>query len=196
MGSDVMTTTDIEILPLVPDRWEEFSDLFGAHGAYGGCWCMWWRTTRKQFELNGNRGNQQAMQDIVNAGTIPGILAYRDGIPIAWCSLAPREDYASLNRSRVLKPIDDKPVWSLVCFFVAKSHRGQGIARQVLNGAVDYAGKQGAKIIEAYPTIPKSGSLPPISSFMGVPSLFTAAGFVEVAHPASARLIMRYTIAQ
>ena len=191
-----MTTQAFEVLPLTPERWEDFSVLFGTHGAYGGCWCMWWRTTRKQFELNGNLGNQQAMQDIVNTGIIPGILAYRDGVPIAWCSLAPREDYASLNRSRVLKPIDDQPVWSLVCFFVAKPQRGQGIARQVLNGAIDYAAQQGAKIIEAYPTIPRSGSLPPISSFMGVPSLFTAAGFVEVAHPSPARLIMRYTIAR
>ena len=190
-----MTTTAIEVLPLTPERWEDFSDLFGTHGAYGGCWCMWWRTTRKQFELNGNRGNQQAMQDLVNAGSIPGILAYYDSVPIAWCSLAPREDYASLNRSRVLKPIDDQPVWSLVCFFVAKQYRGQGIARQVLSGAINYATNQGAKIIEAYPTVSKSGSLPPVSSFMGVPSLFTAAGFVEIARPSQARMIMRYTIA-
>ena len=190
-----MTTTAIEVLPLTPGRWEDFSDLFGTHGAYGGCWCMWWRTTRKQFELNGNRGNQQAIQDLVNTGTIPGILAYYESVPIAWCSLAPRDDYASLNRSRVLKPIDDQPVWSLVCFFVAKQFRGQGIASQVLSGAINYAANQGAKIIEAYPTVSKSGSLPPVSSFMGVPSLFTAAGFVEVAHPSQARLIMRYTIA-
>jgi GNAT superfamily N-acetyltransferase len=155
---------------------------------------MWWRTTRKQFELNGNHGNQKAMHDIVTAGTIPGILAYQDGRPIAWCSLAPREEYASLNRSPILKPVDDEPVWSLVCFFVAKKHRGQGIARQVLSRAIQYAADQGAGIIEAYPTVPKSDPLPPVSSFMGVPSLFAAAGFVEIARPSQTRLIMRFTI--
>jgi GNAT superfamily N-acetyltransferase len=94
-----------------------------------------------------------------------------------------------------LKPIDDQPVWSLVCFFVAKQFRGQGVARQLLSGAIEYAVNQGARIIEAYPTIPKSDNLPPVSSFMGVPSLFAQAGFIEIARPSQARMIMRYYIA-
>jgi len=190
-----MVLPSLNIHPLTPERWQDFCELFGSHGAYGGCWCMWWRTTRRQFEQNGSRGNRQAMQELVDAGTIPGILAYRESKPIAWCSLAPREDYASLNRSRVLKPIDDQPVWSLVCFFVAKQFRGQGVARQLLSGAIEYAVNQGARIIEAYPTIPKSDNLPPVSSFMGVPSLFAQAGFIEIARPSQARMIMRYYIA-
>jgi hypothetical protein len=73
---------------------------------------MWWRTTRSQFKKQGNDGNRQAMKDIVDSGEVPGILAYADGEPVGWCSVAPREHYGSLNRSPVLKRLDDKPVWS------------------------------------------------------------------------------------
>jgi hypothetical protein len=81
----------LKFQPLTPDRWSDFERLFGPHGAYGGCWCMWWRTTRSQFEQQHGEGNRQAMQDIVNSGEVPGILAYAGGEPIGWCSVAPRE---------------------------------------------------------------------------------------------------------
>ena len=111
--------------------------------------------------------------------------------PVAWCSVAPREDFSSLNRSRVLKALDDKPTWSLVCFFVAKSHRGQGVLADLIEGAAAWAKRHGGSLLEAYPTAPRRGVLPPVSSFMGVPSVFERQGFEEAARPSAAKVVMR-----
>jgi GNAT superfamily N-acetyltransferase len=155
---------------------------------------MWWRITRAQFEENGNQGNRRAMKRIVDKGQIPGILAYENGEPIGWCSVAPRDDYASLNRSRVLKRIDDQPVWSIVCFFIGRSYKGRGVGEELIRAAVGFAAENGAEIVEAYPTRPRGRHLSPASSFMGIPKLFERAGFERVAQPSEAKVVMRYTI--
>ena len=155
---------------------------------------MWWRETRADFDRYQGEGNRQLMKELVDAGQAPGVIAYIDNQPIGWCSIAPRENYSSLNRSRVLKPIDEKPVWSIVCFFVAKGYRGKGLISDLIKAAVDYAGANGGKIVETYPTIPRGRKLAPVSSFMGFPDVFERAGFVLVAQPSEARAIMRYTI--
>jgi predicted GNAT family acetyltransferase len=180
--------------PLTPDFWPDLESLFGPGGAYAGCWCMWWRETRADFDRYRGEGNRQLMKDIVDSGQVPGILAYIDNEPIGWCSVAPRDDYGSINRSRVLKPIDDKKVWSIVCFYVEKQHRGQGLNLRLIKAAVDYAEEMGGKIVEAYPTIPRGRKLAPVSSFMGIPDVFERAGFILVAQPSEARAIMRYII--
>ena len=162
MSAEGTSATPLEFQPLTRDRWNDLEQLFGQRGAYGGCWCMWWRTSRSQFEKQGNEGNREAMKAIVGSGQVPGILAYLDEQPIGWCSVAPRETYASLNRSHVLKRLDDKPVWSIVCFYIAKAHRGQNLTLELIRGAIDYVRQQGGKIVEAYPTQPSSdGRLPP-----------------------------------
>jgi GNAT superfamily N-acetyltransferase len=176
---------------LTPGHWSDFEHLFGKSGAYGGCWCMWWRCKRSEFEKRGGTGNRRAMKRIVESGTVPGILAYVEGEPVAWCSVAPREDYPSLNRSSVLKRLDDTPVWSIVCFFVARGFRGRGIGLPLIKAAVDHARKHGARVIEAYPTVPRKGQLPPVSSFMGIPSVFARAGFVECARPSASKVVLR-----
>lgn len=183
----------MEYYPLTSERWSDFEQLFGPNGAYGGCWCMWWRIKRREFEKNGSDGNRSSMNSLVQSGKIPGILVYSDGKAIAWCSIAPRADYDSLNRSHVLKPLDDTPVWSLVCLFVARSHRRKGLITNVIKSALDYARNLGAVVVEAYPTAPRGKRLPPVSSFMGIPSMFEKAGFVEVSRPSESKVIMRYS---
>jgi GNAT superfamily N-acetyltransferase len=180
--------------PLTPERWEDFVRLFGKHGAYGGCWCMWWRETRAEFEEKQGAGNRRAMKRIVDSGGVPGILAYAAGEPAGWISIAPRESYPSLERSRTLKRIDERKVWSIVCFFVGREFRGRGIALPLIRAAVAYAKRKGAKVVEAYPTVPKEGKLAPVSVYMGVPSMFERAGFVECARPSKRKAIMRYSI--
>ena len=180
--------------PVTQDRWSDLEQLFGPNGAFSGCWCMWWRITRAQFDKNKNRGNRAAMKRTIESGTVPGILAYEDGIPIGWCSVAPRGDFGSLNRSRVLKPIDDQPVWSIVCFFMDKNYRGIGLGENMVRAAVQYAGEKGAKIVEAYPTKPRGKKLDPVSSYMGLPHVFERAGFEQVAEPSDAKVILRYYI--
>jgi hypothetical protein len=186
--------TRMDFHPLTPDRWHDFERLFGPHGAYAGCWCMWWRLTRARFEQQKGEANRLAMKAIVDSGRVPGIIGYADGLPVAWCSVAPRSDFGSLNRSRVLKAIDDHPVWSIVCFFVARSHRHRGSLEEVVRAAVGYAADRGATIVEAYPTVTTSTSAPPASSYMGFVHVFAAVGFVEVARPSPAKRIMRVEV--
>lgn len=184
--------------PLTAETWNDLEDLFGPRGAYAGCWCMWWRSTRKEFEQGQGDGNKAALKQLVDSGKVPGIIGYAQGRPAAWCAICPRDDFPSIGRSRILKPIDDQPVWSLPCLFVGKDFRGQGLSLAMIEAACDYVKKQGGRIVEAYPTVPRdvsgSGKLPPVSSFMGFPGVFAKAGFTETARPSEARMIMRLVI--
>ena len=191
-----MSTQELELVfhPVTPDRWDDLEQLFGPRGAIGGCWCMWWRIKRKEFEQQQGEGNHDAMCSIVDSGKVPGILAYSDGAPVAWCSVAPREDFPVLDRSPILKRVDDRPVWSIVCFFIAKDYRHQHLSSRMLKAAVDYAAQHGARIVEGYPITPKKDQAPDIYIFTGLESTFVKAGFVEVARRSEFRPIMRYSL--
>jgi GNAT superfamily N-acetyltransferase len=195
MPSQAASPQDLKIQPVTPERWPDLEALFGEHGAYGGCWCMWWRLTRSEFAQQLGQGNKDAFKRIVEAGEIPGLLACADGRPVAWCSVAPRETFPALERSRTLKRVDDQPVWSIVCFFVAKSARGKGFMLKLLRAAVEHAKAHGAKIVEGYPIEP-TGSLSGSSGFTGVVSTFRQAGFVEVLRRSETRPIMRYVVGE
>ncbi len=191
-----MSTQELELVfhPVTPDRWDDLEQLFGPRGAIGGCWCMWWRIKRKDFEQQQGEGNHDAMCSIVDSGKVPGILAYADGAPVAWCSVAPREDFPVLGRSPILKRVDDRPVWSVVCFFIAKEYRHQHLSSRMLKAAVDYAAQHGARIVEGYPITPKKDQAPDIYIFTGLESTFVKAGFLEVARRSEFRPIMRYSL--
>ena len=155
---------------------------------------MWWRLTRSQFERQKGSKNKAALKKIVRSGQVPGIIAYAQGKPIAWCSVGPREVYPALERSRTLRRVDDKPVWSIVCLFVAKPFRDQGVSIEIIKAAVEYAKKSGAKIVEGYPKEPKKGRWPDAFVWTGHVSAFKKAGFVEVQRGSPARPIMRYFV--
>jgi GNAT superfamily N-acetyltransferase len=183
---------EISIHPLTPDRWDDFVTLFGKRGACGGCWCMFWRLKRSEYEQQRGGSNQQAMHFLVSTGTVPGLLAYLDNQPIGWCSLAPRESFPVLERSRILKPVDDKPVWSVVCFFIAKTQRRQGVTLELLRAGLKYAHANGAQIIEGYPNDVIGRAKPDVFVYTGLASTFRKVGFVEVARRSESRPIMRY----
>jgi len=180
----------LRIQPLTSDHWKDFEKLFGDNGACGGCWCMWWRLKRSQYEKQKGEGNKKAIKKIVNAETIPGILTYHDGKPIGWCAIEPRESYALLENSRVLKRIDKKKVWSVVCFFVDKKYRRMGVTEKLLEAALKHAKKNKAKIVEGYPI--DSAKTPSAFAWTGFASAFLKVGFKEVHRGSPTRPIMRY----
>jgi len=180
--------------PVTPQSWGDLVTLFGERGAIGGCWCMWWRSKRSDFEKQKGEGNKKALKAIIDAGEIPGILAYAHGRPVGWCSVAPRETFPRLEGSRTLKRVDDHPVWSIVCFFIAKPYRRKGITRELIKAAISYAKERGARIVEAYPVEPKSGKTPDVFAYTGLASAFRKAGFIEVLRRSETRPIMRYII--
>jgi GNAT superfamily N-acetyltransferase len=155
---------------------------------------MWWRLKRSQFEQQKGDGNKQAFKQIVESGAVPGILAYVEGQPVGWCAVEPRQSYPVLERSRTLKRIDDRPVWSITCFFVAKSFRRQGLTVALIKAAVEFARERGATIVEAYPVEPKSTEMPAVFAWNGFASAFRQAGFVEAARGSEKRPVMRYVI--
>ena len=180
--------------PLTPDRWTDFETLFGEKGACGGCWCMLWRLKRSTYERQKGEGNRRAMKSIVAAGQTPGIIGAIDKTAVAWCSVAPRETFPALDRSRILKRIDGQPVWSISCFFVRKDHRGKGVSTCMAAAAVDYVRKQGGQIVEAYPVEPKKKRTAPVFAWTGLAAAFRKAGFSECARRSETRPIMRYRI--
>jgi GNAT superfamily N-acetyltransferase len=192
MPTEGLIPSGLEFHPVTRDRWADLEKLFGKRGAYGGCWCMWWRLRRTDFEKQQGEGNRRAMKQIVDSGEVPGILAFADGEPVGWCSVAPREHFASLNRSPVLKRLDETPVWSIVCFFVAPPYRNRGLTVALIRATIKHVRGQGGKVIEAYPTSPRSGRLAPVSTFMGLPSAFKRADFIECRRPSRSKVIMRY----
>lgn len=134
------------------------------------------------------------MKAIVESGRIPGILAYHRGEVVGWCSVAPREEFPRLERPRILKPVDDKPVWSVVCFFVTRSHRRTGVGLRLLKAAIEYARRSGGRIMEGYPVEPRKGSTPDVFAYHGLADMFRSAGFNEVARRSETRPIMRYVL--
>ncbi len=182
--------------PLAPQNWNDLEALFGPRGACGGCWCMFWRLPRAQFERQKGDANKAALKALAGARTPLGILAYAGEQPVAWCAVAPRETAPALERSRILKPIDDTPVWSITCLFVSKASRRQGITPQLLKAAVAYAMAQGAGAVEGYPVEPKKSSMPDPFAWTGIASAFRKAGFEEKLRRSETRPIMRYDLSK
>lgn len=173
--------------------WTDLEELFGLHGACGGCWCMYWKLRGKAFTEAKGYETRQMHKSIVDSGVVTGLLAYLHGDVIGWVAVEPRQAYPRLAHSRLLKPVDDQPVWSVTCFFVAKAARRQGVTVELLKAAVEYVKKQGGKIVEGYPVEPDK-VLPAPSIYTGVASAFRQAGFQEVVRRAPHRPIFRYFI--
>lgn len=184
----------LTIRPLTPARWDDFEELFGPRGACGGCWCMFWRLSRAEFNKNKGAGNRQLMRDLVGAGVAPGILAYLDGEPVGWCAVAPRTAYSALERSRILQPVDDTPVWSISCLFVRKDCRKKGLSVALLRGAIEFVRERGGSIVEGYPVEPQKKEMPAAFAWTGLASAFLKAGFRECARRSETRPIMRHVI--
>lgn len=184
----------VDIQPLTLDRWGDIEHLFSEPGDAGRCWCMWWYLKGVEFSALGREGRKRGLHDLVLSGQVPGILAYDDGQPVGWCALGPREGYGRLERSRTLRRVDDEPVWSIVCFFISRTHRGRGLMTALLKGAIDFAGSHGARVIEAYPLEFGEKRGAPGDAYTGVMSTFLTAGFREIARPNAAQRVMRFAI--
>jgi GNAT superfamily N-acetyltransferase len=185
---------EFQVYPVTPDRWRDLEKLFGERGACAGCWCMYWRWPRSEFDAKRGPGTKRALKKLVTSGHIPGLLAYAANEPVGWCCIGPRDEFPVLERSRILKRVDEQPVWSVVCFFVARPYRRQGLTARLLTAAIEYAAQEGAKIIEGYPVEPKQAPMPPVAAYTGLVSAFRTTGFLEVARRSETRPIMRYTI--
>jgi GNAT superfamily N-acetyltransferase len=152
---------------------------------------MAWRLRNKDWVEGKGAANRRALRKIVVSNREPGLLAYLGREPIAWCAVAPREEYIALERSRVLKPVDDQPVWSVTCLFIARPYRRMGVSAALLRAAAEFAGNRGARIVEGYPVIPYSEKAPDPFLWTGTPKAFRKAGYREVHRWSQKRPIVR-----
>ncbi|GAA1035811.1 GNAT family N-acetyltransferase [Virgisporangium ochraceum] len=173
--------------PLTAQTWPDLENLFGRAGASNGCWCMYWRLGPRYHE----RPRAENREELASSGR--GLLAYDGDLAVGWCLLAPRAELAWLARARYVAPVDDLPVWSAPCFFVRRSHRGQGVTGVLIDAAVEAAGAAGAPALEAYP-VDTSVAGHTRNLFPGVASAFERRGFAVVARRAPDRPVMRFPL--
>ncbi len=166
------------------NRLDDLVALFESRGGPKNCWCMVWRATPAEAKHTDGASRKAALTRRVKQGVPIGILGYLNDRPIAWCSIAPRPTYRALGGPA---DDDDENVWSLVCFFVTRAYRGQGMTARLLSAAIEHARQRGATVVEAYPVDPDS----PSYRFMGFVGAFKKVGFVEVGRAGTRRHVMR-----
>ena len=169
----------LEIEPLTPERFPDVASLFRQGGDPKWCWCAYWRVRGLDWTNATADSNRERLRKLAKRDPAPGLVAYLGGEAVGWVGLGPRASFDRLQHSKVLTPIDDKPVWSIVCFVVGRKHRGQGVARALLAAAVDYARDHGATLLEGYPA-ETNGRLSAAAAYKGTVGMFEAAGFEVV----------------
>lgn len=182
----------ISFKPVTRATVKDLERFSSAHGKFRYCSCMRWRLTSGQFKASTKETRVDALEKLAKRDSPVGVLAYLDGEPVGWCSIAPRETHAGLERYRALPRIDDQPVWSIVCFFIDRKLRRKALTLGLIRAAVDYARRAGATIVEAYPVPPDAR----LYTYMGSPKTFERAGFRDVTPTGAARPIMRHVVSR
>jgi GNAT superfamily N-acetyltransferase len=180
--------TRLTFRPVTPATEADFDRLFSAPGAPKYCWCMVWRRTAEEAKRHDGASRKQQMMKRIAKGVPVGLIAYAEGEPVAWVSVAPRDSYRDLGGP---PGAPGEVVWSIVCFFVPRRLRGQGTVHHLIAAAVDWARRQGATIVEAYPV----DEMAPSYRFMGFVPAFAAAGFSQVGRAGTRRHVMRLVLA-
>jgi GNAT superfamily N-acetyltransferase len=191
-----VSTPKLTVQPLTTDTWADFEAVMGTNGGARGCWCMHWRLSTEEWMAGKGEGNKAAMRRLAGRKTPPGVVAYQDDEPIAWCGFGDRSDYPRMERSSLLKPVDDEPVVSLTCLLVRKGRRGEGLLSELIAAVCAHLAETAdVRTVEAYPVEPAEGRKAGADNAMtGIASAFRAAGFTEIARPRSDRPVMRYPL--
>jgi GNAT superfamily N-acetyltransferase len=169
-----------DIEPLTPERFPDLAALFEEGGDAKWCWCTYFRVRGRDWTNSTAAGNREELERLTEGDPAPGLVAYDGDRAVGWVSLGPREDFGRLNASKILAPLDDTPVWSIVCFVVSRKVRGQGVATALLDAAVDYARAHGATMLEAYPVDTAGEKIAAANAFHGTLRMFERAGFTVV----------------
>jgi GNAT superfamily N-acetyltransferase len=185
-------------ITVVPASGERFDDLAAVlrpkrEGA-SACWCVSYRLPGRQSASVPER--DAYMRGLCESDQPPGVLAYVDGAPVGWCSVSPRAGLSRLVNSRTIPNVDERPVWSVICFVVRSGYRRRGVAAAMLDGAVEYARSQGAETIEGYPLDAEGAKISSTFAYAGTVAMFERAGFTRAApttssHSGIPRWVMR-----
>lgn len=180
----------LECHPLTPDRFRDIEEVFGERGVARRCFCMHWR--RPDGGYMDERDNRDRFADVTEQGPPPGLIGYLRGHPVGWVQVGPIDDFPTILRSRLLKPVDDTPTWSINCFVVKVGHRRHGIGLGLLDAAIGYAKHNRARVIEAYPVDGERSSA--VDYFTGTLGMFDSHGFTEIIRRNDTRPIVRLRV--
>jgi GNAT superfamily N-acetyltransferase len=177
---------------LTAENFEDIDELFGPPGGHivKMCYCVWFRETGTGDNKMPNKDKRPFLKSLAESDMPPGILGYLDGVVVGWASLGPRHDFPALDRSPLMKKVDDEPVWSLPCFYVDKEYRGRGVATALLKAAQEFAVSRNAETLEAYP-VDNTERTPEDSAFFGLKTMFDREGYTEVARRKETRPVVR-----
>jgi GNAT superfamily N-acetyltransferase len=164
-----------EILPATPDRWPDVELLLGGDDE-AGCWCQAWRG-RDEIARTTGESRPQTLRRQLHGAPPPGYIAYLEGEPVGWAGVSVRTVTPRLVGSRTIPALDDRPVWSIGCIRVRPGYRRRGIAAALLDGVVVAARAAGAPGVEAYPIDTGGRRVNTVLAFVGIASMFDAAGF-------------------
>ena len=185
--------------PVTPDRVDDFAAVANPNRRPSHCWCLSHRLSAREITELGGGSREAAFQALCARENPPGVIGYDDGEPVGWCSIGPRSENTRLTQSRLIRPLDDVPVWSIICVVIRGGYRRQGYTTPLINGAVEYAAARGAPAVESYPVDPGSGRIDLTMAFVGTRAMFANAGFEVVGSTDAVasklpRLVMRRTL--
>lgn len=165
--------------PVTSERFDDFADVINPRRRTTHCWCLSPRLGTREIDELGGGDRESAMRALCVRDLPPGVVTYRDEVPVGWCHISPRADIPRLVRSKLIQPVDDVAVWSIICLVARPGHRRQGVTHHVIEGAVTWAGANGAPAVEAYPVDPP-GRMDTALAYVGTRSMFERAGFEVV----------------
>ena len=175
----------MNIEPLSRSTWPALAELFAAGGDPKWCWCQFWRKPGSNWSNTTAADNRADLERLAGGDPAPGLVALRDGVAVGWVGLGPRDGFPRLARSRTLPQLPGDDIWVINCFVVAKTARRGGVAKALLDAAVEYATAHGARILEGYPVATDGGRIPSASVYTGTASMFLGAGFTKAADSTS-----------
>ncbi len=182
--------------PLTARTFADFELVMGANGGARGCWCMHWRVPFPEWQRGRGSGNRERMAERAASDPPPGVVCYLRGEPVGWVGIGERAEYRRMQRSPVMRPVDDVPAWVISCIYLRRGYRRRGLQAGMIEAACEFAAGYGQHTVDAYPVDPADGRLAGADNAMtGIASAYRAAGFTELGRAKADRPVMRRVVA-
>jgi GNAT superfamily N-acetyltransferase len=186
----------VEVRPATIARFEDVATMLGPKNPDSSvCWCLSHRLDSKTNRELVGPARRGYVKELCSRRVAPGVLAYEDHEVVGWAAVAPKSELP-FARSTKIPQVDHLPVWSVWCIRVRPGHRGKGISRALLDGAVAYARSEGAPAVEGYPVDNRGEKVDLTMAYVGTRKLFEEAGFTKAADTSAVsggfpRVVMR-----
>jgi GNAT superfamily N-acetyltransferase len=145
----------VAIAPLSPDRLSDLlaffeGEAFTDNPAWSSCYCQCFYEDHRRVKWSARTAVENRDSAVARCSTrqMQGYLAYAGHRVVGWCNAAPRHMLHALDVEAIS---DAQDIGCILCFLVAPSARGTGVARSLLAAACDGLRTQGLLYAEANP---------------------------------------------